>query len=77
MDLQQEMKMVRHEDIGIERKGRTLPGSLEGGEKGFIIGWRQIDGLAIIAAGHEVIEEPGDMDARVPSHGRSVSYYAT
>ena len=35
--------MVRHENLRIERKGGTLSGDLEGGQKGFIIGRRQID----------------------------------
>jgi len=76
LDLQQEMKMIRHEDIGIERKGGTLSGGLEGSKKGVIISRHQIDSLSIIAAGHEVIEHPWGVDAWVTSHEQRVSYYA-
>ena len=37
---------------------RAKMGTLSGGQKGFIIGPRQIDGLSIVAAGHEVIQHP-------------------
>jgi len=62
------LSMGGREDRGRERKGRAHADGLEGGEAGDRIGCVQTQGLAVIALGHRVIEQPRGMDVGLTRH---------
>jgi hypothetical protein len=67
----EEMKMIGHEGVGVKEKRKLLSGKSEGLEKLVEVLLIEEDGLAVVAAGDNVVESTGKLDAGFSGHERN------
>src|SRR6266511_6222359 len=72
IDLQQQVKVIRHQDIGVERKRVALAHEPKGFDEGLIVALPEKNLLSIIATRHHVIEQSFGMNSRMARHRLSL-----
>jgi hypothetical protein len=72
MDFQQQVEVVRHQDIGVERERVALTHSPKGFNECLIVTLPAENLLAVIATGHHVVKQSVGMNSRVTRHRLSL-----
>jgi len=69
----QEVEVIGHEGPGKDLRRESFVGGFDSGKKIFVIGWPLKDGTALDAAGHDVVQEAGEIKAGLTGHKEKLS----
>src|SRR4029450_12509977 len=73
LHFQEQMEVVRHQNVGIEVKRVTRSPPRQSVEKGFVVAVLKEYLAPVVASGHHVIEQSLCMDSGMPGHKALIS----